>query len=114
MHGSRPRLAHVVPLAGLETERDEGAARPLPVLVLAGQEPGSPALGRHRGPLRPPLRLRGVEQVTHYLPEDRRVGVEQPVDHLGTISTSRLTGHGVTSDQNTCTSTWPLDGSGSP
>src|SRR5262249_29244362 len=74
----RPRLPAFFPLALLETGRDKGAARPLPVIVLMGKEPGSPALGLDLGPLRRPLRFRNVEQVAHHLPPDRWVGVKQP------------------------------------
>ena len=76
----RPWLADFPPFAGIEITREKGATRPLPILVLVGEEPGSPALRRHLGPLRPPLRLQGDEQVAHHLPTDRWVGVKEPVD----------------------------------
>lgn len=74
------------PFARIETGGDKRAARPLPVFVLVGEKPGSPALGFHLGTLRHPLRLRGVEQVAHHLPPDRWVGIEKPVDHRASAS----------------------------
>ena len=81
-----PWLADLSPFAPVEIVRDEGSASPLPIPVLAGKKQGSPTSGLHPGPLRLPLRLRGVEQFALYLPADRRVRIEKPPDGCGGVA----------------------------
>ncbi len=77
---SRPRLADLLPLTTREIVGKERTAGPLAVRVLVGEQPCSPALDLHPGPLRLPCRFRRVGKVAHHLPTDRWVGVEKPFD----------------------------------
>ena len=79
--GGGPGLPFLLPRALVETGRRERAARPLAVPILAGEERRAPSVGLDPRPLGPPVRLRRIEQVAHDLPADRRIGVEEPVDH---------------------------------
>ncbi len=90
--GCGPGLAHLFPLLEVEPGGYESTSRPLAVLVLVCEELRSPTFRLHLGPLGRPFRLGGVQQVTHHLPPDRRVRVEEPSDHRSVVShdSSRL------------------------
>ncbi|EGY00900.1 hypothetical protein AZA_79906 [Nitrospirillum viridazoti Y2] len=77
----RPGLAAAMPFVRGKVGGKEGAAGPLPVRVLASQQPGAPAFRFHLGTFRRPVRLRQVQQVPHHLPADGRIGPQEPKDH---------------------------------
>jgi hypothetical protein len=77
--GGGPRLALVAATPTLGGEA--GAAGPLAVVTLQVQQAGTPALGADQRPFGRDLGRRGIGQVAQHLPADRRVGVEQPVEH---------------------------------
>src|SRR5699024_1735524 len=84
--GGGPRLAGQLAALRIveEAGREEGAAGPEPGGgVLAVQQRGPVPLLRDPGPGGLPLLLRGVEQVALDLPAQRRIGVQEPVDHVG-------------------------------
>ena len=61
--------------------REARTAGPLAIGVTRRQQCSPPPLGCNAGPLRPNLSLGRTCQVTQHLPTDRRVAIEQPVQH---------------------------------
>ena len=84
-------------IPGLATRRwskfrggKERAARPLAIFALQGQQPRTPAFGRHARPFRRDHLGRRIHQVAQHLPADGGIGVEQPVqDGHGSESSNR-------------------------
>ena len=84
----RPGLAAVLGAFGeVETlERvapagEAGTAQPLTIRVTSGQQTRTPALVRHPPALSHHVVSRRAGQIAHDLPPDRRIGVEQPLQH---------------------------------
>jgi len=102
--GCRPGLALRGPLVLVETGGDEGAARPLAVIVLMREKPGAPTFGLHLGPFGFPQRLWSVQQVAHHLPPDCGIRCEKPVNHW--VGHGRAPGlcHRVDLTRSDCTS----------
>ena len=77
--------------------RPVGAAIPEPVLTLLGEKSRAPPFGRHARPLRRDIFGRGIRQIAHHLPADRRVTVEQIRHdvHAASVESGSDTGTGA-------------------
>src|SRR5262249_58561797 len=62
-----------------------GAPIPLAILALDSEQPCAPALAGDAGTFGRDVLRRRISKVTHHLPADRRVGVQQPLDYIHSV-----------------------------